>query len=88
MKRIEFTNQYRRDTKRMLKRGKDFGKVDVIIGLLQQGDPLPAKYRDHALKGEFAGARDCHIEPDWLLVYEATEEVVRLYRMGSHSDLF
>ena len=88
MKRIEFTSQYRRDAKRVFKRGKDFRKADAVIEMLQRGERLPAKYREHALKGEFAGVRDCHIEPDWLLLYEITDEAIKLYRTGSHSDLF
>jgi mRNA interferase YafQ len=74
----------------MKKRGKDINKLKDIISLLQQGKELPLQNRDHALRGKYAGCRECHIEPDWLLVYQVINEelVILLLSTGSHSDLF
>ena len=72
------------------KRGKDLEKLKTVIDLLIEGDALPVQYKDHPLRGNFAGSRDCHLEPDWLLIYTLTENggLVRLERTGTHSDLF
>jgi mRNA interferase YafQ len=74
----------------MKKRGKDINKLKDIISLLQQGKELPLQNRDHALSGNYVGCRECHIEPDWLLVYQVINEelVILLLSTGSHSDLF
>jgi len=74
--------------KRVRKRGKDFDKLKAVIDVLVAGEELAARYRDHALVGNYRGARDCHIEPDWLLIYEIDEDELILIRTGSHSDLF
>ena len=63
-------------------------KLKTVIELLISGEPLPERYRDHELTGKLKGVRDCHIEPDWLLLYEADDEEVILIRTGTHSDLF
>ena len=83
------TAQYRHDVKVAKKSGLDIEKLDLVIAVLQADGVLPPKNRDHALKGEWKGARECHIAPDWLLVYRkiATELTLRLLRTGSHSKL-
>ncbi len=84
------TNQFKKDLKLMQKRGCDMGALETVLTLLADGKPLQDKYRNHLLTGNFAGCSECHIKPDWLLVYEYDEEVLFLYllRTGSHSDLF
>ena len=72
----------------MTKRGKDFAKFKELIRELANGEKLASKYRDHLLIGQYKGTRECHIEPDWLLLYEATETELVLIRTGTHSDLF
>ncbi len=90
MYNLRYTNKIQRNIKLMKKRGKDLDKLKVVLKLLQQGAELPAKYKDHALTGNYTGCRECHIEPDWLLVYEIlnNELVILLLTTGSHSDLF
>ena len=88
MKQARTTGQFSRDYLRMAKRGKKVEKLDAAMTLLLQAEPLPSRYRDHALKGDFAGCRDCHIEPDWLLIYKADSETVTFIRTGTHSDIF
>ena len=82
------TSQFKKDIKRLGKRGKDIGKVKAVLDLLMAGAPLPPKYKDHALSGTWAAHRDCHIEPDWILIYRISPDELRLERTGSHSDLF
>lgn len=72
----------------MLKREKDSAKLVEVIEILASGDDLPPRYRDHTLSGNWAGWNDCHIEPDWLLIYKHTGEELVLGRTGTHSDLF
>ena len=90
MYNLRFTNKIQRNIKLMKKRGKDLDKLTVVLKLLQNGDELPSKYKDHALTGNYIGCRECHIEPDWLLVYEIINEelIILLLTTGSHSDLF
>lgn len=90
MYNLRYTNKIQRNIKLMKKRGKDLDKLKIVLKLLQQGAELPAKYKDHALTGNYTGCRECHIEPDWLLVYEIlnNELVILLLTTGSHSDLF
>ena len=90
MYNLRFTNKIQRNIKLMKKRGKDLDKLTVVLELLQNGEELPAKYKDHALTGNYIGCRECHIEPDWLLVYEIINEelIILLLTTGSHSDLF
>ena len=87
---IMFTNQFKRDLKLAKKQGKDTEKLLNIIGKLSNGEPLEEKYRDHILTGDYKGCRECHVEPDWLLVYEIFNDILVLmvYRAGSHSELF
>ena len=90
MYNLRFTNKIERNIKLMKKRGKDLDKLTVVLKLLQNGEELPAKYKDHALTGNYIGCRECHIEPDWLLVYEIINEelIILLLTTGFHSDLF
>ena len=90
MYNLRFTNKIQRKIKLMKKRGKDLDKLTVVLKLLQNGEELPSKYKDHALTGNYIGCRECHIEPDWLLVYEIINEelIILLLTTGSHSDLF
>ena len=82
------SGQFRRDVRRALKRGKDMGKLRDLILLLLAGSPLPERYRDHPLKGDWKGYRDAHIEPDWLLIYRVVGDELQLVRTGTHADLF
>jgi len=80
--------QFRRDVKLAERRGKDMAKLREIILLLAEGEPLPPRYKDHALGGEWNHYRDCHIEPDWLLIYKIDGNGLYPVRTGTHSDLF
>ena len=80
--------RFERDVKRAKKRGKDMEKLKTALSLLIEGEPLPERYRDHPLKGEWTGFRDLHIEPDWLLLYAIEGNELRLARTGTHADLF
>ncbi|MBI3417384.1 MAG: type II toxin-antitoxin system YafQ family toxin [Verrucomicrobia bacterium] len=90
MRTFSRTGQFKKDVKRAGKRGQDLAKLKKLIELLIEGGSLPPEYRDHPLRGDFAGSRDCHIAPDWLLIYTLTDEGthVRFERTGTHSDLF
>lgn len=87
---IVYHSQFKKDYKRALKRGCDPQLLTDIVTKLANEEPLPAKNRDHALTGNYKGMRECHIQPDWLLVYQVREEelVLALVRTGSHADLF
>jgi mRNA interferase YafQ len=88
MRTIRRTSQFKRDVKQMQRQGKDLGKLKKVLESLVKGEKLSQKYRDHVLVGQYKGTRECHIEPDWLLIYELAESEVVLIRTGSHSDLF
>ena len=88
MKKVSQTKQFSRDVKRIRKRGKDLDKLREVVRLLAEGIPLAANYRDHPLIGPWHPSRDCHIEADWILIYTADKESLRLERTGTHSDLF
>ena len=83
-----YSGQFKRDVKLAEKRGKDMNKLRAVIGLLLDGQPLPRELGDHPLKGEWKPSRDLHLEPDWVLIYEADGDSVRFWRTGTHSDLF
>ena len=85
-----FTNQFRKDLKLAKKQGKDIEKLFVVIEKLANGEALEDKYRDHGLSGNYSGCRECHVESDWLLIYEIDNGVLvlMLYRVGSHAELF
>ncbi|MCM1103937.1 MAG: type II toxin-antitoxin system YafQ family toxin [bacterium] len=87
---IVWTTQFKKDYKQAMKRGMDIGLLDDIVRMLSQGKTLPLKNRDHALSGNWEGCRECHILPDWLLVYRIDDDVLvlTLARTGTHSDLF
>jgi mRNA interferase YafQ len=88
MRQPVYSGQFKRDVKHAERRGKDMSKLRRILALLIEGDPLPASYKDHPLRGEWSSFRDAHIEPDWLLIYKVDGESVRFERTGRHSDLF
>lgn len=80
--------QFRRDIKLAQRRGKETSKLRELILLLAEGKPLPARYQDHPLAGDWKHYRDCHLEPDWLLIYKIDGDDLYLVRTGTHSDLF
>jgi mRNA interferase YafQ len=88
MRSPSYSSQFRRDVKRLQKRGKNLGKLKKLIELLLVDELLPPQYKDHPLKLNWAGYRDAHIEPDWVLIYSATAENVHLERTGTHDELF
>jgi mRNA interferase YafQ len=88
MRQPDYAGQFKRDVKLAQKRGKDISKLKVLLQLIINNMPLPATYLDHPLKGDWRGCRDAHIEPDWLLIYKITDDVVRFERTGRHTDLF
>ena len=87
---VKYTAGFKKDYKNLVKRKMDVSKVHEVIEMLASGNTLPGKYRDHALSGDYQGTRECHIRPDWLLIYSISNEtlVLELLRTGSHSDLF
>ena len=87
---LSITTQYKRDLKLARKRGLDENLLDDIIKLLINEKPLPAKNKDHMLVGNYRGCRECHITPDWLLIYSVDNGInlLTLVRTGSHSDFF
>jgi len=88
MKQLSQTAQFRKDLKRMRKRGKDLDTLKEVVTRLAKGKILDPKHRDHPLTGRWKKCRDCHIEPDWVLIYSTDTKSLRLERTGSHSDLF
>ena len=90
MLEIAFTNQYLKDLELMKRRNLPKSELDEIVKLLSEEQPLLPKHKDHALKGNFAGYRECHIRSNWLLVYKINKQILTLVlvRTGSHSDLF
>ena len=87
---IVLSNRFKKDLKLAAKRGYDLDLLDAVVTYLAERRPLAEKYRDHELTGNYSGFRECHIQPDWLLVYrvEADELILFLSRTGTHSDLF
>ena len=86
---VEWTNVFKRDYKHAMKRNLDISLLDDIIGKLSRREPLPPNHKDHPLRNNWIGFRECHITPDWLLIYRIFENklVLSLTRTGSHSDL-
>jgi len=86
---IRQTTRFKKNLKKILKRGKEYAKLKTVVTLLAQGKTLPPKYKDHALTGDLQGTRDCHIENDWVLLYTRQDDilVLTLVRTGTHSDL-
>jgi len=85
---VKPTNRFLKDLKRAKKRGKSIDKLEEIVDMIQAGKRLPGKNRDHNLSGNWKDHRNCHIEPDWLLIYRIDGEFLFLERTGTHSDLF
>lgn len=86
---VKTTSQFKKDFKTAMKRGLNIDLLEIVIATLALGEPLPDKNKDHALTGNWIGHRECHILPDWLLIYRIEEEVLilTLARSGTHSDL-
>ncbi len=87
---VKMTNQFKRDYKLAMKRGRQMNLLDDVVALIANGEVLPSKNKDHALTGNWVGHRECHILPDWLLIYRVEDDVLvlTLTRTGTHSDLF
>ncbi len=87
---VRFTSKFKKDIKLAQKQGKDLNKLFAVVESLSNDEELEAKFKDHELSGNYVGFRECHIEPDWLLIYRKTSEqiILCLLRTGSHSDLF
>ena len=88
MKAIFQTSQFKKDFKRIKKRGKDLSQLKEVVSTISNSEALEERHRDHALSGNWSGSRDCHIEPDWILIYRVDGEYLFLERNGSYSDLF
>ena len=91
MLQLDISTQFKKDLKLAKKQHKDIEHLETVINTLQKEKPLPEKYRDHLLSSNWKGYRECHIDPDWLLIYKVVKghvKLLRLARLGSHSDLF
>lgn len=88
MRKPSYTNQFQKDLKRMARRGKSVEKFKQAAGQLISEEPLEAKFRNHKLTGNFKDRWECHLEPDWLLIYKISGQEIIFERTGAHSDLF
>lgn len=90
MYKIRPSTKFQKDLKKVQKRGYDISLLTTVLNILANGESLPQKYKDHNLSGNYKGCRECHITPDWLLIYEILDDELILYitRTGTHSDLF
>ena len=90
MYKIRPSTKFQKDLKKVQKRGYDISLLTTVLNILANGESLPQKYKDHNLSGNYKGCRECHITPDWLLIYEISDDELILYltRTGTHSDLF
>ncbi len=88
MRRLTFTTRFKKDLKRQKRRGKKFDFLEHILDEISRSGDAPENCRPHNLSGNWDGHRECHIEPDWLLIYLVQEDEVIFYRTGTHSDLF
>lgn len=90
MRTIKYETTFKKDFKRVVRRGYDIKLLEKVIELLANEETLPEKYKDHSLIGDYADCRECHITPDWLLIYQVNDDELILYltRTGTHSDLF
>lgn len=86
--RLSQTSQFKKDLNKQINGGKDPQRIVEVVKILLDGIDLPEGYKDHPLRGKWIHRRDCHIEPDWILIYRITQEELRLERTGTHSDLF
>ena len=87
---IKYQSAFKKDYKRIVKRGYDIRLLEEVISILANQEPLPEKFRDHSLLGKYTGCRECHITPDWLLIFEIAGDELILYltRTGTHRALF
>ncbi len=85
---LVYTNRFKKDFKRMMRRNKNEDELWYIVDKLLNKKPLPSKCQDHSLSGKWKKRRDCHIEPDWVLIYYVRKDDLILERTGSHSDIF
>ena len=90
MLKIVSSNQFKKDLKRAKKRGFNFDLLIEVVNMLADHQGLPERYRDHNLVGDYSGIRECHIQPDWILIYRIDSDQLELFlfRTGTHSDLF
>ena len=88
MKILKVTKRFKKDVKKLKNQGKDLGKLKDVLDCICKGLELETKYRDHKLSGNYQKARECHIEPDWLLIYYLSDNELRLVRTCSHCELF
>ncbi len=90
MLKIRYSNRFKKDYKIIVKRGYDVRLLEEVLNILVQEKPLPQKYVDHSLSGNYSGHRECHITSDWLLIYKIEKDILTLSltRSGTHSDLF
>ena len=88
MLNVVFKSRFKKDLKKLKSSNRDEDELLAVIGVLAHKQPLEEKFRDHALVGNYAGCRECHIRPDWLLIYQTTETDLLMMRTGSHSELF
>jgi len=88
MRIITVTNRFKKNIKLQKKRGKDRLKLEAVLAYLIENGDAPKHCRPHDLVGDWAGYRECHIEPDWLLIYTVTDDLITLYRIGTHADIF
>lgn len=90
MYKIFAATRFKKDLKLIIKRGYNVALMDEVVTIIAEGEVLPEQYHDHPLKGNYEGCRECHITPDWLLIYEIADDELILYltRTGTHSDLF
>jgi len=86
--RIVYSSQFKKDFRKIESQGKDLTQLKTLISLLLENQPLEPKYRDYKLTGKWKNHRDCHIQPDWLLIYRIDGDALFLERTGSHSELF
>lgn len=88
MRKLHIRTRYRKDVKRLAKRGYDIHKLDAIVKLLMNDKPLPPRCRPHRLAGDYLPYWDLHVAPDWILIYLVHNDTLELYRTGTHADLF
>ena len=88
MRKVKFTTSFKKDLKRQRKRGKQRQKIEKAIEMIRLDGDVTEEYLPHSLSGNWQGYRECHIEPDWLMIYTVEDELATFYRTGTHSDLF
>ncbi|MCF8260466.1 MAG: type II toxin-antitoxin system YafQ family toxin [Melioribacteraceae bacterium] len=86
--RLVYSSQFKKDYKKIKRQNRDIAQLETVVITLLNKEPLPPKYKDHKLSGRWNSFRDCHIEPDWVLIYQITNDALILERTGSHSELF